>query len=180
MPCRMAASSTVLPFSTETALDLSEDRATGSDVRAILDAVKTMLAADVELLSDTADTIPALAGRYPLMVVTKGDLRDQQAKMYRSGLSMHFRHVEVVSEKNPDSYAALLSRHRIAPDRFLMVGNSLKSDILPVIALGGTAVFVPHPLTWAYEAAEVPADTPGFYEIERLADLPGLLDAIDR
>jgi putative hydrolase of the HAD superfamily len=164
----------------ETALDLTEDRVSGADVRAILDAAKVMLAADVELLEHAASIVEGLASRYALMVITKGDLRDQHAKMSRSGLRTHFVHVEVVTEKTVATYESILRRHRVAPERFVMIGNSLKSDILPVLALGATAVYVPHALTWAHEAADAPAaDAPGYYQISDLAGLPALLDRLE-
>ncbi|MEO8482245.1 MAG: HAD family hydrolase [Acidobacteriota bacterium] len=164
----------------ETALDLTEDRVSGAEVRAMIDAAKAMLAADVTLLEHTAPIIESLASRYPLMVITKGDLRDQHVKMTRSGLGTHFVHVEVVSEKSAGVYEAILQRHRVSPDRFLMIGNSLRSDVLPVLALGGNAVYVPHSLTWAHEAAEAPrADVPGYFEIPDLAALPALIDRLE-
>jgi putative hydrolase of the HAD superfamily len=111
------------------------------------------------------------------MLITKGDLRDQETKIARSGLARHFRHVEITSDKSRAGYEALLRRHAIAPERFLMVGNSLRSDILPVLELGATAVYVPFRLTWVHEVAEAPPDgQPGYYEIEHLGRLPGLLE----
>lgn len=164
----------------ETALDLTEDRVSGADVRAILEAARAMLTAQVELVENVAETVAALAASYPLMVITKGDLRDQHTKMARSGLADHFTHVEVVSDKSAATYDRVLKRHQIAPDRFLMVGNSLKSDVLPVLALGGTAVYVPHALTWAHEAATPPSSgTEGYHEIPHLGLLPALLAALE-
>jgi putative hydrolase of the HAD superfamily len=162
----------------ETAVELTEGRITGSDIQIVLNLTKAMLSADVELLEYVADTVASLAGRQALMVITKGDLYDQESKMARSGLASHFQHVEIVSDKTPESYARLLSRHGIAPERFLMVGNSLRSDILPVLAIGGSAVFVPHALTWAHEAADPPTGMPGYYEIAHLGLLPALLESL--
>jgi putative hydrolase of the HAD superfamily len=108
-----------------------------------------VLNAQVMLLDHVQETVAALAQDYPLMVITKGDLRDQEAKVARSGLQTYFRHIEIVSDKTPEAYAAILRRHGIPPARFLMVGNSLRSDILPVIELGGYAVYVPYETTWA-------------------------------
>jgi putative hydrolase of the HAD superfamily len=165
----------------ETAVELTEGRITGHDIQIIIDAAKAMLAAEVELLEHVPEALARLARTHPLMVITKGDLRDQEMKMARSGLRHYFRHVEIVSDKSPASYAALLTRHAIPPERFLMVGNSLRSDILPVLALGASAVYVPHPLTWAHEAAEPPpADHPGFHALEHLGLLPNLLEALER
>jgi putative hydrolase of the HAD superfamily len=110
----------------------------------------------------------------------KGDLRDQEAKIGRSGLAPHFRQIEIVSEKNPETYGSLLKRHSIAPERFLMVGNSLRSDILPVLSLGASAVYIPHHLTWAHEEADQPpAGQPGYYQLEHIGLLPALLEALE-
>jgi putative hydrolase of the HAD superfamily len=164
----------------ETAVELTEGRISAREIQTLIELAKTMLTADVELLANVADTIASLAGSQALMVITKGDLRDQESKISRSGLATHFRHVEIVSEKNPESYGRLLSRHAIAPERFLMVGNSLRSDILPVLSLGASAVYVPHDLTWAHETAEPPpADHPGYYEIPHLGLLPELLTTLE-
>ncbi len=165
----------------ETAVELTEGRITGSDIQTIIDSAKTMLAAEVELLEHVADTIAGLATTYTLMLITKGDLFDQETKIARSGLAQHFRHVEIVSDKREESYAKLFQRHNIAPERFLMVGNSLRSDILPVLALGASAVYVPYQHTWAHEAAEQPpAEQQNYYEVAHLGLLPHLLARLER
>ncbi len=165
----------------ETAVELTEGRIAADEIQAIIGWAKGMLTADVELLPHAAEAVAALAGAYPLMLITKGDLLDQEGKIARSGLAAHFRHVEIVSDKTREGYEALLRRHGIAPDRFLMVGNSLRSDILPVLAIGGTAVHVPHELTWAHEVVEAPpAGQPGFHAIEHLGLLPALVGALAR
>jgi len=165
----------------ETAVELTEGRISGRDIQTIIDSAKAMIAADVELLEHVADTIAGLAEAYPLMLITKGDLRDQELKIGRSGLARRFRHIEIVSDKSRESYEILLERYGIAPERFLMVGNSLRSDILPVLALGASAVYIPHQLTWMHEAAEPPpAGQPGYYEIEHIGLLPGLLEGLER
>jgi putative hydrolase of the HAD superfamily len=134
----------------------------------------------VELLEHTAGTITRLAARYRLMVITKGDLQDQQTKIARSGLGRHFQYIEVVNDKTRDIYSQLLKKLSILPGRFLMVGNSLRSDILPILELGGQAVYIPYQITWLHESAEIPAqDTPGFHQIENLGQLPGLLEKLD-
>jgi putative hydrolase of the HAD superfamily len=165
----------------ETAIELTEGRITGSEIQTIVASAKAMLTAEVDLLENVTETLISLSQMYPLMVITKGDLLDQELKVERSGLAQHFRHVEIVSDKNPESYRTLLKRHAIAPERFVMVGNSLRSDILPVLALGASAVYVPHALTWAYEAAEPPpVEQPGYYTIEHLGQLPSLLEGLER
>jgi putative hydrolase of the HAD superfamily len=165
----------------ETAIELSDGRISAHDIQRIIDMARGMLNAEVALLDNVADTIAGLSGTYPLMLVTKGDLQDQERKVGRSGLASFFRHIEIVSDKHRESYTALLRRHGIAPERFLMVGNSLRSDILPVLAIGAHAVYVPYELVWAHEAVDVPsADTPGFYQLERIGLLPALLESLER
>jgi putative hydrolase of the HAD superfamily len=165
----------------ETAVELTEGRIAGHDIQVIIDAAKEMLAAEVELLAYSAETITRLADVYALMLITKGDLRDQEAKIARSGLAAHFRYIEIVSEKNPECYAGLLKRYAIAPEHFLMVGNSLRSDIMPVLSLGAHAVYVPYQLTWAHEVIDPPpAVQAGFYELEHLGQLPALLEKLER
>lgn len=165
----------------ETAIELTDGRVSGREIKTIVDTAKAMMTADVELLEHVAETVAALARSYTLMVITKGDLLDQESKMARSGLAPYFSHVEIVSDKNSRTYTALLQRYALAPERFLMVGNSLRSDILPVLALGANAVYVPYHITWAHEIAEPPpAGQRGFYEIEHIGLLPGLLEALER
>jgi putative hydrolase of the HAD superfamily len=163
----------------ETAVELTEGRIAGAQIQTIIDIAKSMLSAEVELLEHVAETIPLLAQRYPLMLITKGDLRDQEIKIARSSLGQHFKWVEIVSEKNPASYATLLRRHAIPPEQFLMVGNSLRSDILPVLELGGSAVHIPYQFTWGHEAADPPDGQPGYYYLAHLGLLPELLERLD-
>lgn len=165
----------------ETAVELTEGQITGADIGAIIDITKQMLAADVELVEHVTDTLASLKDTYTLMVITKGDLRDQEVKIARSGLAPYFHRVEIVSEKSQDSYDAILRRYGIEPKQFLMVGNSLRSDILPVLALGANAVYVPHQLTWVHETADPPsAEQRGYYKIEHLGLLPKLLKRLER
>lgn len=164
----------------ETAVELTEGRVSGQDILTLVETAKAMLAADVELLDHVAATVRTLAATHTLMIITKGDLLDQESKVARSGLAASFDHIEIVSQKTPESYAAVLRRVGVTPDAFLMVGNSLRSDILPVLALGAQAVYVPCALTWAHEVVEPPpADQPGFHEIAHLGLLPGLVQALE-
>jgi putative hydrolase of the HAD superfamily len=163
----------------EAALALSDGGFSGQQVQAIIDLGREMTQLPVELLPGVAETVEALAGRYPLMLLTKGDLLDQEAKVERSGLAGHFKYVEVVSNKDAPTYAAVLAGHGIDPARFLMVGNSLKSDVLPVVALGGQGVHIPHPLTWAHEqAADHEAEGAAYYTLERIDELPALVEEL--
>jgi putative hydrolase of the HAD superfamily len=110
------------------------------------------------------------------MLITKGDLYDQESKIARSGLASYFRHVEIVSAKQPETYQAILAKYHVARSRFVMVGNSLRSDILPVLAIGGHAIYIPHPLTWTHEMAEPPpVNQPGYYQLDHVGQLPDLL-----
>src|SRR5215213_703286 len=160
----------------ETALELTDHQVSGAIIQQILDLAKAMVHAPVELLDHVSAVVPWVAERYPLMLLTKGDLFDQESKLARSGLADHFRYVEIVSDKTATSYRALFTRYQIDPARFLMVGNSLRSDILPVTALGGRAVYIPYHLTWAHETvAEHDAQRHPYVELEHIGGLPALI-----
>lgn len=163
----------------EAALDLSQRRIDGVELQRILDLAKHMLNAEVELLEHVPDVITRLAETYPLMLITKGDLIHQTAKIEQSGLKPYFRYIEIVADKTLESYAALLAKYHLQPTRFLMVGNSLRSDVLPVLALGGQAVHVPYAITWAHERVDVPAEQQGrYHELTHLGQLPALVDQL--
>lgn len=163
----------------ETAIELTGGRITGGDIQTVLDLGKAMLTAEIELIEHVSDIVAQLATTHTLVVITKGDLRDQEGKIARSGLASHFTHVEVVSDKSAPTYQRLMTKYGSAPDRFLMVGNSLRSDILPVLELGAAAVYIPHQLTWAHEHAERPVGHEGYYEIENIGMLPELLATLE-
>jgi putative hydrolase of the HAD superfamily len=164
----------------ETAVDLTGGRISSREVLDILNLAKAQLLAPVVLLDHVLEAIARLADRYHLMIITKGDLQDQQGKLLRSGLAAYFRDIEVISDKTPQSYTILFSNHAIQPGRLVMVGNSLRSDILPVLQVGGCAVYVPYPGTWLHEAAEPPdPGTPGFHQLEHLGELPALLEMLE-
>jgi putative hydrolase of the HAD superfamily len=156
----------------ETAIRLTSGRVAGSGLQDLIDLAKEMLTEEVELFPSAREAVKDLSTRYPLMLITKGDLLHQTSKLDRSGLRPFFTSVEVVSHKTPEVYAAILSRHRVEPERFLMVGNSLRSDVLPVIELGARAVYVPAELSWAHEHAEVPESAHA--RLVELAALDGL------
>jgi len=140
----------------ETAIDLTDGRVAGRDLQGLIDMAKQMLTEDVELFDGAREAVTTLAASYSLMLITKGDLLHQTSKVDRSGLRGSFRFVEVVGTKTSEVYASILARQGVEPTRFLMVGNSLKSDILPILELGGWAVHVPAALSWSHEDAEVP------------------------
>jgi putative hydrolase of the HAD superfamily len=161
----------------ETAIRVSEGRIDANGIQKIVDLVKEMKQAPVRLLDHVAEVIPALAETHRLLLITKGDLFDQEAKIARSGLGCHFSATDIVSSKSATVYQALLERHGIEPRRFLMVGNSLPSDILPVVALGGHGAYIPYHVTWAHETVAEPADGgPGSYvQLEHIGLLPALV-----
>ena len=135
-----------------------------------------MLSHPVDLLDHVASTLEALAPQFELWVITKGDLLHQQNKLSKSGLIDHFGTVEIVAEKNETVYREILRRHDCAPAEFLMIGNSMKSDILPVLALGASAAHVPFHLTWAHERTTEQPDAPGrFFQLEHVGELVSLL-----
>lgn len=165
----------------ETAIDLTDGRICGADLREIIAIAKGMLSEDVELFANARDVLAALAATYPLMLITKGDLLHQTSKVDRSGLRDCFRFVEVVSHKTTEVYAAILSRHRVDPRRFMMIGNSLRSDVLPVVELGGWAVHVPAALSWSHEHVDVSTEIRRrYFEVAALDQLPAVIEMCSR
>ncbi|MBL9214525.1 MAG: HAD family hydrolase [Opitutaceae bacterium] len=163
----------------ETAIELTGGRISADEIRQLIALGRDMLEHPVRLLDGVPETLAAIAGQHRLMVITKGDLRDQERKLAKSGLAGHFPRVEIVSEKDTPTYTTLFRRHQIAPESFLMVGNSLKSDILPVLELGGAGVHVPYHLTWAHEQVDEPPPLPGrLFRLRTIRELPGLLGSL--
>jgi len=164
----------------ESAVELTEGRISGNDIQKLVKLAREMLGAEVVLLDHVAETIPQLAAQYQLMVITKGDLLDQENKITRSGLQRHFQYVEVVSRKTAESYRKVFKRYSLSPHRIIMVGNSIPSDILPILELGGSAVFIPYETTWLHEAADLPeGHLAGFHQLEHIGQLPALLRELD-
>jgi putative hydrolase of the HAD superfamily len=163
----------------ETAIQLTDGKIRAEEIQQLIEQCHEMLAHPVELLEGAAETVARLAPEHRLLLITKGDLRDQERKLGKSGLAGYFQHIEIVSEKNREVYATILRRHAIAPERFLMVGNSVKSDILPVLALGGSGAYVPYHVLWAAERVEEPPpDTKRLYRLKTLRELPELVRAL--
>ena len=162
----------------ETAIEVTEGQVDAASIAQILELGKAMLAAPVDLLPGVESTIQRLAQRYPLGVITKGDLFNQETKIARSGLANYFQFVEVVSEKNPETYRRIFERHGLHPEEVIMVGNSLKSDIQPVLELGSYAVHIPYALTWVHEEAILPPELQSssrFQTLDSMTALPPLL-----
>jgi putative hydrolase of the HAD superfamily len=165
----------------ETAVDLSAGKITGSEIREIIGFTRDMLTAPVSLIDGVENVVRQLARSYRLMVITKGDLLDQRSKLARSKIGHHFQDIEVVSEKSVDTYRTILERYHILPERFMMVGNSSKSDIVPVLAIGGYAVHIPYQITWVHEQVpQMSADHDQYFTVDRMAQLPGLINDIGK
>ena len=163
----------------ETAIQLTGGKIRAEEIQQLIDRGREMLAHPVDLLDGVAETLPLLARAHRLVLITKGDLRDQERKLAKSGLAPNFTHVEIVSEKDPVTYRGILERHAIAPGRFLMVGNSLKSDILPVLELGGAGAHVPYHLHWAADRTEATPNAGGrFFRLTTLRELPDVVKGL--
>lgn len=162
----------------ETAIEVTEERVPAPVIAELMAAGREMLQHPIELLPDVRETIEALAPSYQLVLITKGDLLDQERKMAQSGLGDLFDWVEIVSHKTPEIYAQTFERHGDGANRAMMVGNSMRSDIVPAIEAGSWGTYVPHGLVWALEHAEKPDSHPRFSEIETLASLPEVIRQI--
>ncbi|MDQ8196835.1 HAD family hydrolase [Pelagicoccus enzymogenes] len=165
--------------SIETAIKLTDGAIPAEELRRIIDFGKDMLAHPVELIEGAAEAVEALSRQHELILITKGDLRDQERKIAKSGLAPYFKHIEVVSNKNNEDYARLFRQHLIDPQSLVMVGNSLKSDILPILELGGTGVHIPYHLTWEHERVEAaPKHHSKFHELASIKQLPDLIASL--
>ncbi len=164
----------------ETAIDVTGGKVPSEVIGKILAAGREMLSHPIETLPHVHDTLELLAGRYRLVLITKGDLFDQERKLAQSGLGDFFQAVEIVSDKSRPTYERIFARHGDGAEHAMMVGNSLKSDVVPAIEAGSWGVFVPHELTWVIEHVEAPKAAPRFREIGHLGELPGLLAEIGK
>src|SRR6202049_1717655 len=165
----------------ETAIELTKGRIPATDLEVILGWGKRMLGEPTELLDGVGAERKETSGRYSLLLIPKGDLFDQESKLARSGLGELFTGVEILSDKNIDSYLSVLRRRGIKPEEFVMVGNSLRSDIAPVVALGARAVHIPYHVTWNHE--HLPEDAlpaAGWFPLDRIGGLSALLESIDQ
>ena len=155
----------------ECALDLSNNEVSSKTIGALLDLGKEMISQPVELLNGVEEVLKSLKDKYRLIVLTKGDLLDQERKLERSGLSEYFHHVEVLSDKKEKNYSDLLEHLQISPSEFLMIGNSLKSDVLPLVEIGARAIHVPFHTTWEHEEVKEPIENNGYMTISTLTDI---------
>ncbi len=162
----------------DTAIGVTEGRVPASVIADILSISREMSQHPVETLPYVHETLEALAGKFKLILITKGDLFDQERKVAESGLGDLFDAVEIVSEKRPSTYERIFTQYGDGPGHSMMVGNSLKSDVVPAIEAGGWGVHVPHTLTWALELCDAPTASPRFHKIEHLGELLGVIDRI--
>ena len=164
----------------ETAVDITDGRIGGDDVKKIIALGRAILEQPLELIEDARETLEILATHHRLLLITKGDLLDQEAKITRSGLAPLFAGVEIVSQKDESAYRRLLARHDVATSQFIMVGNSVPSDILPVLALGGRAIHIPYHITAAHEtvAEEQLAGTDPL-RVDYIREIPDLIRTLE-
>jgi putative hydrolase of the HAD superfamily len=162
----------------ETAIEVTNGAVPAQTIREILNAGRDMHAHPIETLPHARETLEALAGRYRIILITKGDLFDQERKLAQSGLGDFFDAVEIVSDKTDKTYERIFSRHADGARRAMMVGNSLKSDVVPAIMAGSWGVHIPHDLTWSLEHADAPSEAPRFRRIAHLGELNGLIKEI--
>ena len=162
----------------ETALELGGDDVPASVIRGIMDAGKALHAHPVELFEGIEEVLNALADRARLVLVTKGDLFHQEAKLAASGLGDRFSGIEIVSDKRPATFASIFNRYGAEPARALMAGDSMRSDVLPALEAGAWAAYIPQPLAWSHEQRPAPQDHPRFRELPSLAALVHWVDRI--
>jgi putative hydrolase of the HAD superfamily len=165
----------------EASIQLSRGNITSQEIQILLNETREMLSGDIQLVPRVNEVLLELSVKCPLMIITKGDLFEQESKISRSGLDSYFQHVEIVSSKSSHIYTQILRRYKLVPERFMMVGNSLRSDILPVLEIGAHAVYIPGEITWVHEVAEAPPSAQTrFYQLENLKELSPLLAQIER
>ena len=160
----------------EAAMKISNNTISLEIIEKIIVYGKELLQKPIELLDGVEETLKALSGKYKLIVATKGDLKDQQSKLHRSGLGHYFHHIEVMADKQEINYQKLLKRLEIEANEFFMIGNSLKSDVLPVLGIGGYAVHIPFHTTWEHERISHKVEHANFKTFEKITEvLPILL-----
>ena len=159
----------------ECAIKLTGGGVSTRDISRIIGLGKSMLERPIELLDDVRQVLKSLAPHYRLIVATKGDLLDQERKMRRSGIARYFHHIEIMSDKKEQQYVQLLNHLDIPPEAFLMIGNSLKSDIIPPLELGSWGIYVPFHTTWAHEEVDREPDSKRYFQVEYLHQVLDLI-----
>lgn len=155
----------------ETVSKISNDTAPLSLINKTIEIGHELLQKPVKLLDGVTETLENLKGKYKLVVATKGDLLDQERKLKKSGLQEYFHHIEIMSDKKESDYQKLLKHLDCKPENFLMLGNSIKSDILPVLEIGGFAAHIPYHVTWSHEQHDLNLEHSNFMELERINDI---------
>jgi len=155
----------------EAAIEISNNKVNSKEIQQILDFGKEMLSKPIELLDGAEEVLKKLSPKYKLILATKGDLLDQERKLKKSGLLKYFDHIEVLSDKKEDNYKRLIEFLEVAPSEFLMIGNSLKSDILPLVALNSNAIHVPYHTTWIHEEVTQNDNVDSYKTIQSLSDV---------
>lgn len=155
----------------ETISRVTDQQAKIELVNKTIDLGKELLQKPIELINGVEELLKGLNGTYRLVLATKGDLLDQERKLINSGLEKYFHHIEVMSNKESQDYQKLLRHLDCAPQNFLMIGNSIKSDVLPVLAIGGNAIHVPFHTTWAHEQVSQTIDQPDFIQVEKISEV---------
>jgi len=165
----------------EAAIELTEARIAARDLQRIVEIGRATLQHPVEVIAGVREAVAAIAAEFEVVLITKGDLFHQEAKIAQSGLDALFPRIEIVSEKDPKTYAKVLNEFGIGAERFVMIGNSLRSDVEPVIALGGWGIHTPYTTTWAHEAEHgLSADEPRLREAAAAADWPQAVADLNR
>ncbi|CAD0183938.1 dUMP phosphatase [Ruegeria sp. THAF57] len=162
----------------ETAIEVTEERVPASVIRQLIEAGQDMLAHPIELLPHAREAIEGVAATHKVVLITKGDLIDQERKLAQSGLGELFDEVEIVSEKTPETYREIFHRYCEGPKQAMMVGNSMRSDVVAPIQAGCWGVYVPHGLVWEIEKAETPLGNPRFKELQNLGELEGFVQTL--
>lgn len=160
----------------ETAIRISDKKIPPAVIEKIIELGRTMLVKPVVLIEGVTEVLKSLQGKYRLVMATKGDLLDQERKLLKSELSAYFHHIEIMSEKKEADYQKLIRHLDIPPTSFMMIGNSLKSDVLPVLNLGGYGVHVPYHVTWEHEKIEVEIKNEKFFAVDRIAQIIEILN----
>lgn len=155
----------------ETAIQVSDGTISNKVIEKIMTLGKELLSRPIELLDGVEEVLQTLQGKYRLVMATKGDLLDQEKKLIKSGLAKYFHHIEIVSDKKEPEYQKLIKHLDIQPQEFLMVGNSLKSDIIPVLNIGGYGFHVPYHTTWEHEKVDINIEHPNFRQLARIAEV---------
>jgi len=154
---------------------LTNDQISGQGIKKIIAIGRDLLQKPVELLPEVEDVLQQLKGKYKLVVATKGDLKDQHRKLHDSGIGHYFHHIEVLSDKAELDYEKMLSRLDCKPEDFLMIGNSLKSDVLPVLNIGGHSIHIPYHTTWEYEKIDFEIEHKNFNSVTQITEILPLL-----